>query len=110
MAISARTQPELIVSGVLTNLREIKASKGDNVGQVLGVNVMVETPGGKLQVTSWDRNPIPGKVESLLGSEVAFLVTVDENARGANLTFERIPTANDLESLARILDLATAAA
>jgi len=102
MAITGRTNPELTVFGQVISTREIKRTKGDNVGEVLGLNVTIETAGGKLQVGSWDRNPIPGDHARLVGSTVAFVVSVDENARGANLTFERPVNDNDLELMASV--------
>ena len=102
MAISSRTNPEMIVFGNVTNTREIKRTQGENAGEVLGTNVMIETAGGKLQVTSWDRNPIPDQLAAV-GTSTAIVVSVDENARGANLTFERAVNDNDLELLAATL-------
>jgi hypothetical protein len=108
MAIASRTNPEMIVHGQVVNTREIKRTKGENVGEVLGENVLIETAGGKLQITSWDRNPI-GSL-SAVGGTVAVVVSVDENARGANLTYERPVNDNDLELIAASLRELTAAA
>lgn len=109
MAISTRTNPELIVNGVVTNTREIKRKQGENTGEVLGVNITVETAGGKLQVTSWDRNPAPQVVEAI-GTRVALVVSVDEGARGANLTFERMVNDNDLDRIGSDLSALSATA
>jgi hypothetical protein len=102
MAITGRTNPELIVHGQVVSTREIKRAKGENAGEVLGLNATIETPGGKLVIGSWDRNPIPGDHSRLVGSTVAYVVTVEENARGANLTFERVVNDNDLDLIASL--------
>lgn len=101
MAISSRTNPEMIVSGFVKGTREIVGKNGENAGKVLGKNVAIETAGGELQVTAWERNSISDHL-ARVGNRTAIVVSVDENARGANLTFERGVTDNDLELIAAI--------
>jgi len=106
MAIGTRTSPQLAVIGRVTNTRDITrraATDSGPAGEFLGVNLTVETPSGeKLQVASWERNPIPEAL-SAVGASTALIVTVDEGARGANLTFDRPMNENDLELISAIL-------
>ena len=106
MAIGTRTSPQVIVTGRVTNARDITrrvATADAPAGEFLGVNLTVETPSGeKLQVSSWARNPIPDALAAV-GADTALVVTVEESQRGANLTFDRPVTENDLELIAAVL-------
>lgn len=106
MAIAARTRPELIVTGQVTATRE-QRKKADNT--VYAHDITVSSAGGSLYVRIWNSadEPTPQVLDN-----VAWIVLVGESERnGAELTFARQLTADDLDRLvsaAKALDEAPA--
>lgn len=100
MPISAAIRPLVTVLGTVTFRRPFNR-KAD--GELLGVNLNVETDGGPVRVTVWqsvETNP-PG-----VGEVVAFNAEVQEDREGASLSYVGPVNADYLDRLVSASGLA----
>jgi hypothetical protein len=96
MAIAQRTRPELLVHGTVQRTRRIESTK-EGKTEYYGDALVIEAPGGGLEVTVWERDAPVGGFSA--GDIVALVVTPRESSRGASLELVRVVTEADALAL-----------
>lgn len=94
MAIAQRTQPELLVHGTVQRTRRIEKKQDDGTVTYYGDALIIEAPGGGLEVTAWERDAPVGGFSA--GDVVALVVTPVESTRGASLNLVRVAADADV--------------
>lgn len=93
MAIGAKVSPEVIVFGVVTDVR-----RKDWEGKYTGERVTIDTNGGPLIVSFRVAAAEAGLVPQV-GQVVALVASVYDGQNGASLTFEHGLTHGDLDAI-----------